>query len=192
MASATLVAGAAVGWFVPTALWDWQPGLAGQQPWRWWTAAFVHWSPLHAAANLGAALLVALFGAVARVPARVALAWMLAWPLTHLGLLVAPGLLHYGGLSGVLHAGVAVVIVWLVLRAPGARRHIALALGAGLLLKLGFEAPWGAPLRQAPGWDIAVVPLAHATGTLAGALCALALLLTGPAAAPSPPPAPRR
>jgi len=189
--SAGLVAGSVIGWFVPAALWDWQPELAWQQPWRWWTAAFVHWSPLHAAANLGAALLVMLFGQVARVPMRVAGAWLLAWPLTHLGLLAAPGLLHYGGLSGVLHAGVAAVIVFLVLRAPGRRRRIALALGTGLLFKLGFEAPWGAPLRQAPGWDIAVVPLAHATGTLAGALCALALLIRRPAA-PSPPPAPRR
>ena len=189
MMSATLGAGAALGWFVPTLAWDWQPGLVWQQPWRWWTAAFVHWSPLHAAANLGAALLVALFGAVARVPARVALAWLLAWPLTHLGLLVAPGLLHYGGVSGVLHAGVAAVIVYLVLLAPGVRRRIALALGAGLLLKLWFEAPWGAPLRQAPGWDIAVVPLAHATGTLAGALGALALR---PPAEAWPPPAPQR
>ena len=38
----------------------------------------------------------------------------LARPLTQLGLLMRPDLLHYGGLSGVLHAGVAAAALWLV------------------------------------------------------------------------------
>ncbi|HEY2925743.1 MAG TPA: hypothetical protein VGJ65_02660, partial [Albitalea sp.] len=46
------------------------------------------------------------------------------------------------------------------------------AIAAGLALKVVSESPWGAPLRHPPGWDIAVAPLAHASGALAGALCA--------------------
>jgi hypothetical protein len=43
------------------------------------------------------------------------------------------------------------------------------------------EAPWGAPLRQPPGWDITTAPFAHASGLVSGlfaaALCdALATL----------------
>ena len=194
--AAVLIGGSVLAWWLPTERLDWQPALVWREPGRWWTAAFVHWSALHLVANLGAALLVTLFGLVARVPAAIALAWLLAWPLTHLGLLLQPSLPHYGGLSGVLHAGVAAVIVYLIWCAPGTRRRIALALGAGLLVKLGVEAPWGPALRQLPGWDIAVAPMAHATGALAGALCGLvaALLMpaptptTAPAAAPGPPP----
>ena len=36
-----------------------------------------------------------------------------AWPLTHLSLLARPEVMHYGGLSGVLHAGVAVAALGL-------------------------------------------------------------------------------
>jgi rhomboid family GlyGly-CTERM serine protease len=164
-----LIGGSALAWGLPPESLDWQPALVWREPWRWWTAAFVHWSALHLVANLGAALLVTLFGLVARVPASIALAWGLAWPLTHLGLLLQPGLLHYGGLSGVLHAGIAAAIVYLLLCAAGARRRIALALGIGLLVKLTVEAPWGPALRQLPGWDIEIAPLAHTTGAAAGA-----------------------
>ena len=44
---------------------------------------------------------------------------------------------------------------------------------AGEIVKVLSEAPWGAPLRHPEGWDIAVVPLAHASGLIAGVLCAL-------------------
>jgi hypothetical protein len=33
------------------------------------------------------------------------------------------------------------------------------------------EAPWGDPLRRLDGFDIAIAPLAHASGALAGAVC---------------------
>jgi hypothetical protein len=86
-----------------------------------------------------------------------------------------PDLLHYGGLSGVLHAGVAVAAVALVLAGPGRRRAIAIALLLGLVLKLVFEAPWGPSLRHPDDWDIAVAPLAHSTGAICGGLLALGL-----------------
>jgi rhomboid family GlyGly-CTERM serine protease len=174
---------------VDPALLRWQPELAVAQPWRLLTAAWVHLSPLHLAANLAGTLLVAALGRVAGCRARAALAWALAWPLTHLGLLAQPALLRYGGLSGVLHAGVAVAAVQLLRGERGARRAIGAALAAGLLLKLLLEAPWLGPLRQVPGWDIAIAPLAHATGVTAGVLCALACGVGGDAdrhARPSP------
>jgi rhomboid family GlyGly-CTERM serine protease len=172
--AAGLAIGAAAAWPVPRAAIDWQPSLVLLEPWRWWTAAFVHYSLLHLGANLAGAALVGALGHVARVPRCVVIAWLAAWPLTHLGLLLQPQLLHYGGLSGVLHAGVAVIALHLLMAARGARRRIALAILAVLAIKLLGEAPWGDALRHPAGWDIAVAPIAHATGALAGAICAIA------------------
>lgn len=189
----------------PAAL-RWQPERAWTQPWRWWTAAWVHLSTLHLVANLAGTALVAALGPAAGCGRRAALAWAAAWPLTHGALLAQPALAFYGGLSGVLHAAVAVAAVQLLRgpapagpaagcdadrpvgpvaapaadRAagpglpPGRRRAVGALLAAGLAAKLLLEAPWAGPLRHAPGWDIAIAPLAHAAGALAGALCALA------------------
>lgn len=158
--------------------WDWQPGLAASQPWRALTAAFVHWSTGHLLANLAGLALLAWLGQRAGCGRSDTLAWALAWPLTHLALLLLPALAHYGGLSGVLHAGVAVVAWRLWRPQPGdmARgRWIGRLMLLGLALKLALEQPFGEPLRRWPGWDIAIAPLAHATGAAAGLLCALAL-----------------
>ncbi len=155
---------------------DWQPGLAAAQPWRWWSAALTHLSALHLGANLAGTALVAALGWVGQLSWRSTLAWALAWPLTHLALLLRPELTHYGGLSGVLHAGVAVAALTLCVEHAGRTRWVALAVLAGLLAKVASEAPWGPVLRHAPGWDIAIAPLAHATGTAAGLLCAAVML----------------
>lgn len=178
---AALAGGALLAWWAPTALLDWQPAQAWHEPWRWWTAAAVHWSERHLAGNLAATALVAAYGWAARVPRCVAWAWFAAWPLTHLGLLVQPALAHYGGLSGVLHAGVAAASFWLAWAGHGRRRVVGLLMLAGLAAKLLIEAPWGDPLRHSAGWDIALAPLGHATGGLAGLLCvALAAALRRP------------
>ena len=153
---------------------DWQPALAFRQPWRTFTAVAVHYSALHLAANLAGLALVGALGAVARVPAAMVWAWVVAWPLTQLGLLARPDLAHYGGLSGVLHAGAAVVAVHLICSGPKSRRLIGTALLAGIALKVLGEAPWGPALRHPAGWDIATAPFAHATGLTAGIACALA------------------
>ena len=168
---------ALLGWGRDPGAIDWQPALAASQPWRAWTAVAVHYSGLHLAANLAGAALVAALGVAARVGPREVIALLIAWPLTQAGLLVEPALVHYGGLSGVLHAAVAVVGVHLLAQPGAPRRRIGAALLAGLLLKVLFEAPWGPPLRRSEGWDIAVVPLAHASGAVAGLLAALALAL---------------
>jgi rhomboid family GlyGly-CTERM serine protease len=171
---AVLAAGALAGWALPAPWLDWQPARAAAEAWRAWTAAFVHWSPLHLGGNLAGCAVLAAFGAAARVPLRATAAWALAWPLTHALLLVQPALVHYGGLSGVLHAGVAVAALSTWGGSPAHRRIGGLVL-AGLGLKLLLERPWAGPLAQPAGWDIAVAPLAHATGALSGVACALML-----------------
>jgi rhomboid family GlyGly-CTERM serine protease len=158
----------------------WEPALWMTEPWRWWSAAWIHLSPLHLGANGAGAALVAALGVAARVPPRAALAWALAWPATQLGLLAMPDITGYGGLSGVLHAGVAVVAVVLVRRSGQGERRVGLAIAAVLTLKLLIEAPWRAAVIHPVGWDIAVAPLAHASGALAGA--GLAWLLCRPVA----------
>ena len=162
---------------------DWQPSLALQAPWRAWTAAWVHYSAMHLVANLVGCLLVAWFGVAARVPARTVVAWFVAWPLTQAGLLLRPDLLHYGGLSGVLHAGAAAAATHLVVAARGTRRFIGIGVLSGVAIKVLMETPWGEALRHPAGWDIAVAPFAHVCGLVAGAgLAALAEVLGRPLA----------
>ncbi len=165
---------ALAGWAAPHGALDWQPALALAQPWRAFSAVGVHYSLLHLLANLAGVAAVGALGISARAPLSATWAWVAAWPLTQLGLLLEPALLRYGGLSGVLHAGVAVIAV-VLLWPPNAstRRWVGRALLAGLILKIVLEAPWGAPLRYPAGIDIAVAPLAHASGLVAGLLCAI-------------------
>jgi rhomboid family GlyGly-CTERM serine protease len=169
----TLVFGAVLLWPVPHELIDWQPGLWLRQPWRAVTAVFVHYSALHLGANLAGGVLVSALGHAARVPLRSVIAWLVAWPLTQLGLLLQPELIHYGGLSGVLHAGVAVVAVHLLVAGQVNQRRIAAVILAVLAAKVLHEAPWQGALQQREGWDIAIAPLAHATGAISGAICAV-------------------
>jgi rhomboid family GlyGly-CTERM serine protease len=155
----------------PPAALDWQPELAASEPWRAWSAALLHLSGLHLAANLAGAALGGALGFVAAVPRRSVFAWLVAWPLTQFALLARPDLAHYAGLSGVLHAGVAVVAMHLIAAARGARRTIGFALLAALALKVASEAPWATEaLRHPAGWDIAVAPFAHAGGFVVGAV----------------------
>jgi len=175
--TAVLAVGSLLAWLLPAAALDWQPARAAAEPWRAWTGAFVHWSPLHLGANLAGAAGIGALGHAAKVPRRVTAAWFLAWPLTQAGLLLQPALAHYGGLSGVLHAGVAAVAVWLLAKSRGRRRAVGAALAAGLLGKLLLEAPWAGPLAHPAGWDIAVAPGAHLSGVLSGTACALLAVL---------------
>lgn len=170
--SAALALLAALAWLVPRDALDWQPARALAEPWRAWTAAFVHWTPWHLAANAIGCAVVAAFGWAAQLPPRATLAWLAAWPLTHLALALQPALVSYGGLSGVLHAGVAIGAWQLLRHAHGRRRALGGLVLAGLVLKLVLEAPWRAPTQLVPGWDFPLAPLAHASGALAGLLSA--------------------
>lgn len=166
MALAALALGTA-----PREALDWQPGLAVWQVWRAWTAAFVHLSPLHLQANLLGCAVVAAFGVVAGVPREATWAWLLAWPLTHVALGLHPQLLHYGGLSGLLHAGVAIAALHVAWRGPRRQRLVGVAVLAGLVLKLSLEQAWLGEARPVPGWDIPIAPFAHLTGAVAGLVC---------------------
>ena len=152
---------------------DWQPALWMAEPWRCFSAVAVHYSAAHLLANLAGAALVAALGWVARVSAPMALAWAVAWPLTQLGLFADPALVHYGGLSGVLHAGVAVLVVHLLLAGVGRQRGIGALIALGLLAKVAFEYPWMPPSFHA-GLNLMVAPLAHVSGLLAGLACGAA------------------
>ncbi|MFM2068026.1 MAG: rhombosortase [Pseudomonadota bacterium] len=166
------------------AVLGWHAGTVWSEPWRCWSAAWPHLNGLHLAANLAGCAVVLALGWVAALPRRAAWAWALAWPLTHLALGLQPGgLLSYAGMSGVLHAGVAVAGLAICLRRRPGEVHIALAVLAGLALKLVLEW-WADPaapgaLLHPPGWDLSVVPLAHVAGALAGLACAALLCRPG-------------
>jgi rhomboid family GlyGly-CTERM serine protease len=175
--AALLCVAALAGWPIEREALDWQPGLAFTQPWRAITAVAVHYNGIHLAGALAGTVLTGALGFAANVPARLVWAWLVAWPLTHFGLLVKPELVHYGGVSGVVHAGVAAVIVFLLVQKKRPQRLIGAAMLIGILIKVLGETPWGAALRHPEGWGIAVAPIGHATGALAGAFCALVALL---------------
>ncbi len=146
---------------------DWRPTRLAAEPWRVVTAAFVHLSLTHLAANLAGCAVLALLGWRADLGRRDAAAALAALPLTQLGLLLRPDLLRYAGLSGVLHALVAIAVLTLLTR-RGRDPLVGAAIAAGLLLKLVTEHPLGPALRPTPGFDFAVAPFAHLSGVMAG------------------------
>jgi rhomboid family GlyGly-CTERM serine protease len=172
MVALALATGSVLTIWLDPRQFDWQPGLVTSQPWRAWSAAWVHWSEAHRWANLVGALLVGALGWRAACDRLDALAWFAAWPLTHLALLMQPALAHYGGLSGVLHAGVVVAAISLLQRERGLRRWLGGAIVLAVLLKIAFEHPWRGPLQRMPGWDIAIAPAAHLSGAAMGLACA--------------------
>lgn len=153
-----------VDWEWWRADWDYAP--------NWWTAALVHRSAAHGLANLLALGALAVLGLALRLPPAQGLALAVAWPLSTLALLLFPQIERYAGLSGVLHAAVAVLVVHCA-ATPGQRSWAAL-LGAGLSFKLLVEQAWQRPLVFEPDWGFAVATGAHLAGALAGLLCALA------------------
>ena len=119
--------------------------------------------------NLAGCALIALLGWRAAMPVRAVTAWAVAWPLTQLGLWLQPALRHYGGLSGVLHAAVAIIGCHLLAQHSGPRpRAIGALLATGLVVKILCEAPWSGALQTVEGWDFALAPAAHASGAIAG------------------------
>jgi rhomboid family GlyGly-CTERM serine protease len=156
-----------LAWPMPRDLLDWQPALIASQPWRTVTAAFVHWTPLHLAANLAGCAVLALLGHRAALGRREAIAGLIALPLTQLGLLLRPDLQRYAGLSGELHALAAIAAAALLVR-PGRERLIGAGIALGLVVKLASEDPLGPALRATAGFDFAVAPFAHLSGAVAG------------------------
>lgn len=156
-----------LAWPLPHETLDWQFALIPSQPWRTVTAAFVHWTPLHLAANLAGCAVLALLGHRAALGRREAIAGLIALPLTQLGLLLRPELQRYAGLSGELHALAAIAALSLLVR-PNRERLIGAGIALGLILKLALEDPLGPVLRTTAGFDFAVAPFAHLSGAVAG------------------------
>jgi hypothetical protein len=145
-----------------------------------WTAAFVHWSSAHLFLNLLACLALGAWGHTLGLGRLLTLAWFAAWPLTHLLLSFSSSVEHYGGLSGVLHAGVAIGVLKLLSQAAGTSRWIGAAVGLGLMVKLVLEVPIlceslglifrGSTVMGAP--SVRVAGEAHLAGVVAGLGCA--------------------
>lgn len=221
---------------------DWQPALGLRETWRLWTGAWVHWSAAHLLVNAAGAAVIAFVGWRARLPPAAAAAWFAAWPLTQ-AFMAAVGaerlavlMPHYGGLSGVLHAGAIVLglsLAWPPERAEAPTRPrvtpapadtgfsathasaiepsritegpwamtemgtatalpvstldqprdgpasgdgslrarwIGVAIVLGTLAKVAMEAPWHLTPRASASLGIAVAPVAHACGIVAGIL----------------------
>ena len=164
---AVFVALSVLCWPLPRDALDWQPALIATQPWRVVTAAFVHWTPIHLAANLAGCAVLALLGHRAALGKREAIAALIALPLTQAALLLRPDLQRYAGLSGELHALTAIAALTLLTRRS--RDHfIGAAITLGLIAKLALEHPLGPVLRDTPGFDFPVAPFAHLTGAVAG------------------------
>ena len=156
---------------------DWQGASAALQPWRMFTAAWVHWSASHLAMNLAGAAALGVLGWRLALPSAAAHAWLLAWPLAHVVSLAASGPAHLGGLSGTLHAGAAVAAVWALRRGHGRARAIGALLAAGLLVKLAWE--WWRGPQPLAGTDAITWPLIHAIGTVCGATVAFVVSQRG-------------
>lgn len=160
-------------WVSPAALAQalvWRSADWAQRPWTPWTSAWVHLNTPHLLGNLLALGVLAAIGWRLRPPRAATLAWALSWPLLQLSLLLWPLIGYAVGLSGVLHAGVAVLAVGLLLNGPKALRPWGLLLASGLLLKLWLERGWSGPVVWDPGGQMPVVRAAHLGGAAWGAL----------------------
>lgn len=142
------------------------------QPWTLWTSAWVHMNTPHLIGNQLALGALTAFAWMVRPPLGATLAWLLAWPLMQLSLAPWPQIGYAVGLSGVLHAGVAVLAAQLIARRipmPQPRRWGTL-LALGLLAKLALEQAWSQPVVWDTAHDMSVVQAAHLTGAAWGAL----------------------
>jgi rhomboid family GlyGly-CTERM serine protease len=171
---ALLAAGCVLALVAPAGMLDWGRAEAVSQTWRLFSAAWPHLSAAHLLLNLAALAAVAALGWLLQMQAPQAIAWLACWPLTHAALWLQPEVTRYAGLSGVLHAGVAICGLS-ACREPDRRaRFVGWALLAGLVLKLLIEAPWSRPLQHSAALGITVVPLAHAAGAVLGLLAGVA------------------
>lgn len=148
------------------------------RPWTLWTSAWVHTSAGQVAGNLLALAALAVAGAWVRAGRATALALLAAWPLGTATLALWPGVSHYGGLGGPIHA--AAMALWAHLALESRHKPLSFALFAGMVLKLGVERAWAYPVAFDAAWGTNVVYAAHLNGAVAGAACGLlAVLLPG-------------
>src|SRR5690606_28658662 len=115
----------------------WRADAWTDHPWTLWTSAWVHLGTPHLIGNQLALGALTAAGWVLRPPPSAMWAWALSWPLTQACLDVWPQVGYAVGLSGLLHAGVAVLAMHLVLAPmPRALRLWGIVLALGVLAKL--------------------------------------------------------
>jgi hypothetical protein len=154
----------------------WQADGWTLKPWTLWTSSWVHMNTPHLIGNQLALGALTALAWVVRPTRACALAWVLAWPLLQLSLLLWPQIGYAVGLSGVLHAGIAVAAAQLLLgriAVPQAQRWGVL-LVLGLLIKVLLEEAWFYPVVWNPGSNMSVVQAAHLGGVFWGGLMGLA------------------
>ena len=149
---------------------------AAIKPWTLWTGALVHLGPAHLWANLGALVALAVLGHQQRLPASAAWGWLLAWPLTTLALLAWPEVGRYSGLSGLIHANVAVI--WSYVAIKNKAKWLSFVLLSAMALKLLHERAWQSAVVYSPDWGFEVVVAAHLAGAGIGALCGLSAVVS--------------
>lgn len=157
-------------WAVARLVWRAETWWA--QPWTLWSSAWVHLNTPQLILNQFALGALTACAWVLRPPLSATVAWLAAWPLAQASLPLWPHIGYAAGLSGVLHAGVAVLAVVLLARCivvPKARRWGALLLTA-LLVKLWMEQAWSHPVAWDSGSEVSVVQALHLTSALWGLL----------------------
>ena len=165
-------------WWSPPGVADaltWRAGEWTARPWSLWSSAWVHLNRPHLVGNVLAMGGVAAAGWVLRPGARCTLAWLLAWPLTQVSLLLWPQVGYAVGLSGLMHAGILVLAVQVALRRlpiQGARFWGGL-LVVVVLTKVLLERGWSQPIVWDADSRLPVVLAAHTTGAFWGALLGL-------------------
>lgn len=148
------------------------------RPWSLWTSAWVHMNTQHLISNQLAVGALAAMAWVLRPGLRASLAWLVTWPLIPLVLPYWSHIGYYAGLSGLVHAAVAVVGVYLVAgraNVPMARRWGLMLLG-GLWVKLLIERGWHWPVVWSDNLGISVVQASHLVGAVFGMVAMLAVL----------------
>lgn len=161
---------------------EYRRAVLASEPWRLLTGHFVHINWPHALINAAALVIVArLFAPDLSAPRQWAVLAS-AGVVIGLGLAaLAPGILWYRGLSGVLHAlFFAGAAKWLFSVRSRTVRDLWLpaALFAGGWIKVALEQPAGGALPYADWLGAAVVPQAHLLGAAWGSVSGLLLALT--------------
>lgn len=153
----------------------WQADDWMLRPWTLWTSAWVHVNTPHLIANQIALGVLTGLAWLLRPGLSAALAWLLAWPLAQLSLMLWPQVGYSSGLGGLLHAGAMIMALQLVLgRIPARKaRRWGMMLAAGLVAKLVLERAWFYPVVWDPGSERSVVQAASLCGALWGAALAL-------------------
>jgi rhomboid family GlyGly-CTERM serine protease len=160
---------------------EYRRAFLAHEPWRLLTGHLVHINWPHAVINAAALLIVArLFAHDLSAPRQIVIL-LSAGVVIALGLAtLAPGILWYRGLSGVLHAlFFAGAAKWLFSERSHAVRRLWLpiALFAGGWIKVALEQPTGSELPYADWLGAAVVPQAHLLGAAWGSVFGLLLAL---------------